>query len=148
MQRLEKLETLMNRRAMLARSAAGIGSVALTSILAQAGAEEPAIKRERIGGLSDLPHFAPKVKRVIYLLMPGAPSQVDTLDYKPNLEELRGTDLPDSVQMGQRLTTMTAGQAKRLVLPSRAPYKQFGQCGTWISELLPHTGSIADELCL
>ena len=136
----------INRRAMLARSAAGIGSVALTSLLA--GDALADARLQRVGGLKTIPHFKPQIKRVIFLLMSGAPSQVDLLDYKPNLEKRRGEDLPESVQMGQRLTTMTAGQAKKAVLPTRSPFKQRGESGMWISDLLPHTASVADEICL
>mgnify|MGYP002624549893 CR=1 FL=1 len=135
---------LINRRAMLGRSTAGVGSVALASLLAGDSAQAAAAT----GGLKELPHFAPKVKRVIYLLMSGAPSQVDLLDYKPDLEQQRGKELPESVHMGQRLTTMTAGQKAKPVLPTRSPFRQHGQSGMWISDLLPHTGSIADEICL
>ncbi len=153
------IKARINRRAMLGQTAAGIGSVALAAMLAgdACGAGEGSdvggrgsgrAELKQFGGLEGLPHFAPKVKRVIFLLMSGAPSQVDLLDYKPDLEKRRGEDLPQSVQMGQRLTTMTAGQAKKLVLPSRAAYQQRGECGMWISDLLPHTASIADEICL
>ncbi|MCA9269009.1 MAG: DUF1501 domain-containing protein [Planctomycetales bacterium] len=139
----------ITRRTLLSGGAAGIGSAALASLLA---ADAPPSGQgggaQRVGGLDGVPHFAPRAKRVIYMLMSGAPSQVDLLDYKPNLEKVRGDDLPESVQMGQRLTTMTAGQAKKAVLPSIAPFRQHGECGTWISDYLPHTGSIADDMCL
>jgi len=147
-----KLAIQLNRRAMLGRSAAGIGSVALASMLATdaLGADNSggALSLKRTGGLDNVPHFPPKVKRVIFLLMSGAPSQVDLLDHKPNLEKRRGEELPESVQMGQRLTTMTAGQKTKPVLPSRAPFRKRGESGMWISDLLPHTASIADDICL
>jgi len=94
-----------------------------------------------------LPHFAPKAKRVIYLFQSGAPSQMDLFDYKPALAKLRGSDLPDSVRKGQRLTSMTSRQERFPVAPSKFAFAQHGQCGAWISELLPHTAKIVDELC-
>ena len=141
---MNDLSRQITRRALLGRTAAGVGSIALASLLAEDAAADPST---RFGGLSGVPHFAPKAKRVIYLLMSGAPSQVDLLDYKPKLEKYRGQDLPKGVQMGQRLTTMTAGKSQK-ILPSIAPFRQHGQCGKWISDYLPHTGSIADETCL
>jgi len=94
-----------------------------------------------------LPHFAPKAKRVIYLFQSGAPSQMDLFDYKPLLEKRRGDNLPDSVRKGQRLTSMTSRQERFPIAPSRFSFKQHGQCGAWVSELLPHTAKIVDELC-
>ena len=91
--------------------------------------------------------FAPKAKRVIYLFQSGAPSQLDLFDYKPKLADLRGTELPDSIRQGQRLTGMTSRQASFPVAPSKFRFAQHGQCGAWVSELLPHTARVADELC-
>ena len=98
--------------------------------------------------LSGLPHFAPKAKRVIYLFQHGAPSQLDLFDHKPNLQALRGTDLPESVRKGQRLTGMTAYQTKFPTAPSIFRFSQHGQSGAWLSELLPYTGKVADDLCI
>jgi hypothetical protein len=131
----------VTRRTLLQRAGYGIGSLALASLMAD---DAPAAQKS--GGLPGLPHFAPKAKRVIYLLQSGAPSQVDLFDYKPQLAKLRGQDLPKSVQGGQRLTTMTAGKSQRL-LPSISPFRQHGESGAWVSDLLPHTASIADEAC-
>jgi hypothetical protein len=103
--------------------------------------------RTAFAALEGLPHYPPKAKRVIYLFMHGAPSQLDLFDYKPTLQKLRGQDLPESVRMGQRLTGMTAYQAKFPTAPSIFQFAQHGQSGHWISELLPHTAKIADELC-
>ena len=89
--------------------------------------------------LPGLPHFAPKAKAVIYLHMNGGPSQIDLWDYKPKLQEYFDKDLPDSVRNGQRITTMTSGQARFPVAPSMFKFAQHGKCGTWVSELLPHT---------
>jgi hypothetical protein len=94
-----------------------------------------------------LPHFPPKAKRVIYLHMVGGPSQMDLFDYKPQMNEWYDKDLPDTVRNGQRLTGMTSGQARFPIAPSMYKFKQYGQSGMWISELLPWTSKIADELC-
>jgi len=136
-------DQLITRRHFFGRSSSGIGTAALASMLGQglaAGDDSQA-------GLPGLPHFAAKAKRVIYLFQNGAPTQVDTFDYKPDLEKLRGTDLPASVQGGQRLTTMTQGKSQK-VLPSIAKFQQRGESGQWISDLLPHTASIADDICI
>ncbi len=92
------------------------------------------------------PNFAPKAKRVIYLFQSGGPSQMELFDYKPKLTEYQGTDLPASVRMGQRLTTMSSAQASFPVVPSRYKFAQHGSSGAWVSELLPHTAKIADRL--
>ena len=98
--------------------------------------------------LPELPHFAPKAKRLIYLFMNGGPSQMDLLDYKPGLEKIYDTDLPDSIRQGQRLTTMTSGQTRFPIAPSKYSFKQYGQSGIWFSELLQHTAKIADEIAV
>jgi hypothetical protein len=92
-------------------------------------------------------HHAAKAKRVIYLFQSGGPSQLDLFDYKPRLREFAGTDLPESVRRGQRLTTMSASQSSFPVVASKFHFAQHGQSGAWISELLPHTAKIADRLC-
>jgi hypothetical protein len=94
-----------------------------------------------------LPHFKPRAKRVIYLFQSGAPSQMDLFDYKPKLAELRGTELPDSIRQGQRLTGMTSRQSSFPVAPSKFTFAQHGKSGAWVSELMPHTAKVADELC-
>ena len=99
------------------------------------------------GGLPGLPHFAPKAKRVIWLFQSGGPSQMDLFDYKPQLDKLRGNDLPDSIRKGQRLTGMTATQDRFPLVPSLFKFAQHGKSGAWVSELMPHTAKIADELC-
>ena len=130
---------LCTRRHFFGRSAYGLGVAALSNLL---GEELPS------SGLQGLPHFVPKAKRVVYLFQSGAPSQLDMFDYKPQLEKLRGTDLPDSVRKGQRLTAMTATQTTFRIAPSMFRFRQNGESGTWISELLPHTAEIADRICL
>ena len=140
---------LENRRQFFGRASTSLGTVALASLLNPNLL--PAREQEstpRFGGLPDLPHFAPKAKRVIYLLQSGAPSQVDLLDYKPSLEKLHLTELPDSVRGMQRLTGMTAGQKSFPVVNSPWKFKQHGKSGQWLSELLPHLGGVADELCI
>ena len=98
--------------------------------------------------LPGLPHFAPRAKSVIYLHMNGGPAQQDLFDYKPQLTELFDKDLPDSVRMGQRITTMTSGQSRLPVAPSIFKFAQYGECGMWVSELLQHTAKLADDICL
>ena len=135
-------ENCQTRRTFLCRNATGLGSIALAWLLNEdnrAGAQT--------GGLSGLPHFTPRAKRVIYLFQSGAPSQMDLFDYKPGLHNLRGTELPDSIRRGQRLTGMTATQESFPVAPSRFAFRRHGRAGAWVSALLPHTARIADELC-
>jgi hypothetical protein len=125
----------LTRRHFFSRSSTGIGIAALSSLLKSAT-------------LPGIPHFPPTAKRVIYLFQHGAPSQLDLFDYKPKLTALQGTDLPESVRMGQRLTGMTAYQAKFPTAPSIFKFAQHGESGMWLSELLPHTSKVADNICL
>ena len=127
---------LHTRRYFLQR--AGLGSIALTSLLGDDAHAD---------GLPGLPHFAASAKRVIYLFQSGAPSQMDLFDYKPQLHNLSGVELPDSVRRGQRLTGMTATQERFPIAPSKYRFARHGQSGVWISELMPHLASVADELC-
>ncbi|MCA9171583.1 MAG: DUF1501 domain-containing protein, partial [Planctomycetales bacterium] len=98
--------------------------------------------------LPGLPHFAPQAKRVIYLFMSGAPSQIDMWDYKPKMRDWFDKDLPDSVRNGQRITTMTSGQARFPIAPSMFKFHRHGEHGAWVSELLPHTASVVDNLAV
>ncbi len=141
---------LQSRRNFLGRSGAGIGIAALANLLgSNSQANEPEDRRSNAtGGLPGLPHGAVKAKRVIYLCQSGAPSQMDLFDYKPSLENLRGTELPSSIRKGQRLTGMTAGQAGFPIAPTMFKFAQHGRSGAWLSELLPHTSKVADELCI
>jgi hypothetical protein len=134
---------LLNRRLFLKRSGVSLGAMALGALL-----QRDQARAGDTGGLPGLPHFPPKAKRVIYLFQSGAPSQMDLFDPKPDLKEKRGLDLPDSVRMGQRFTTMTSGQKKFPVAPSIFKFAQHGESGAWLSELLPHTAKVADEICL
>lgn len=143
-----QLQDQFNRRTFLKRTG-GVGLAALMGILSSDGlAALQGAQQPRFGGLDGVPHFAPKAKRVIYLFQSGAPSQMELYDPKPELDKQRGAELPASIRMGQRLTGMTSGQAKFPVAPSIYKGQAFGQCGTVISEILPHIGGIADEICL
>ena len=134
----------MTRRQMFCQTAGGIGAVALSSLI------EPGLFADthQSGGLAGLPHFAPKARRVIYLFQSGAPSHIDLFDYKPKLKELHGTELPDSIRRGQRVTEMTHKQKSFPCVSSIFNFKQQGECGAWISELLPHTASVVDDIAI
>src|SRR5438876_3915563 len=141
----EHIHTL-TRRHFFGRGALGLGTAALASLLpAKIRAGDHA---SPTGGLPDLPHFAPKAKRAIYLFMNGGPSQMDLLDYKPAMGKLFDKDLPESIRMGQRLTTMTSGQTRFPIAPSKYKFQQYGKLGAWVSELLPWTAKIVDELAI
>src|SRR5437660_9077360 len=141
-------QLLQTRRQFFGRTAAGIGTAALASLLNErlfAAETDPALKS---GGVLEGLHFAPKAKRVIYLFMSGGPSHIDLFDYKPKLRDHHGQELPATVRMGQRVTGMTAGQKS---FPCVAPMFQFarhGQSGAWVSELLPYTAGIVDDLAI
>ena len=145
--RLEQM-MLINRRQFFGRTAAGIGSMALASLLNPRLLASVMNDNNGDGGLLGTPHFAPKAKRIIYLFQSGAPSQLDLFDYKPKMRELFDSDLPDSVRMGQRITTMTSGQARFPVAPSIFKFSRHGRCGAMMSELIPHIASIADDLTI
>ena len=139
-------ELMLNRRHFFGRNATGIGVAALASLLSEELSAAGPQPTKRVGGLAGFPNFTPKAKRVIYLFQSGAPSQMDLFDYKPKLKDLRNTDLPDSIRKGQRLTGMTATQARFPVAPTIFDFKQHGNSGAWVSSLLPHTAKVADEL--
>src|SRR5580698_11423220 len=147
----EKREILlqMTRRQFFGRTARGIGVAALASLLGPEGlmAEDAAFD-PKTGGLMGMPNFAPKAKRVIFLHQSGAPSQIELFDYKPKLRELQGTELPDSIRKGQRITGMTSGQASFPVAAPIFKFQQAGKSGTWVSELLPHTAKIVDDIAI
>ena len=142
----------ITRRHFFGQDALGLGTAALASLigaLAEAAkATSEFADSQRIGGLPALPHFAPKAKRAIYLFMAGAPSQIDFFDYKPKLDEMFDKDLPESVRNGQRLTTMTSGQKRFPLAPSKFKFAQHGKSGAWISELLPHTAKMVDDIAI
>jgi len=135
-------EATLTRRHFFGKAAAGIGVAALWSMMAQDAASSAI---ERI--LDDVPHFAPKAKRVIYLFQNGAPSHVDLFDYKPKLREWVGRQIPDDLTDGKRFSTMTSGQTDRPCLPEITNFAQHGESGAWVSDFLPYTSEIADDLC-
>jgi Protein of unknown function (DUF1501) len=139
----------LTRRQLFGLAGKGIGAAALASLLkADVLAGDGEGKDPKTGGLPGLPHFAPKAKRVIFLHQSGGPSQIDLFDYKPALKKHHGTELPDSVRMGQRITGMTSGQATLSTASSIFKFAQHGQSGTWLSELLPHTAKVVDEITI
>ncbi|MBX7126447.1 MAG: DUF1501 domain-containing protein, partial [Cyclobacteriaceae bacterium] len=135
----------ITRRHFLAKAGLGLGGVALGSLLVP----------DLFSGSSDeaslplgIPHFAPKAKRIIYLFQNGAPSQLESFDYKPMLNQMAGQELPASIRMGQRLTGMTANQAKFPLIGSYFKFAQHGQSGAWVSELFPNLARIVDDMCI
>ncbi|MDX1680968.1 MAG: DUF1501 domain-containing protein [Akkermansiaceae bacterium] len=134
----------ITRRHFLSKFSAGIGGAALASLLPQrlmgADHEQPSVEKL-------LAHHAPKAKRIIYLFMSGGPAQQDLFDYKPKLNELNGEELPDEVRNGQRLTGMSGNQSSLPLAGSQFEFKRHGKSGAWVSELLPHTAEVVDELC-
>src|SRR6476660_6627251 len=126
---------LLTRRHFFARSAMGLGAAALGSLLGESIARAAT-------------HFAPRARRVIYLFMHGGPSQLDLFDHKPQLRRRHGEDLPASIRMDQRLTTMSANQKTLPVAPSPFRFAQHGRSGAWMSALLPELAGVADDLCI
>src|SRR6187551_72356 len=135
----------ITRKHFLGKVGLGLGSVALGSLMIKDLFSSGSAEMLPPVGLS---HFAPKAKRIIYLFQNGAPSQLESFDYKPTLIKRMGEDLPASIRMGQRLTGMTANQDKFPMVGSKFEFKQYGQSGTWISELFPNIGKIADDICV
>ena len=133
----------LTRRSFLSLSSTCLGTAALNSLLAQ---DSFAQSGQAFGGLSGMPHFAPKAKRVIYLFQSGGPSQHELWDYKPKLKDLVGEELPPPVRGNQRVTAMTSGQLSFPLVPSVYEFAQHGQSGAWVSELMPHTAKIVDDL--
>lgn len=136
------------RRQFFARGARGLGVAALATLAGQEAAVRAARGLDLDGGLPGLPHFAPRAKRAIYLHMVGAPPQMETFDYKPVMKEWFDKDLPDSVRMGQRLTTMTSGQDRFPIVPSSFQFERHGESGAWVSELLPYTARLVDDMAI
>jgi hypothetical protein len=136
----------LTRRHFLKNATLGLGAIGFSQLFGEAAFA--ATKTESIGGLPGLPHFAPKAKRVIYLFQSGGPAQQDLFDYKPLLNEKYGESLPDSVRGTQRLTGMSANQAALPLAGSAFKFNRAGKSGTYVSELLPHTAEIVDELCI
>jgi hypothetical protein len=134
----------VNRRHFLGKLSLGLGSVALGSLLVPGLLHR---EDEEIASVTGMPNFAPKAKRVIYLFQNGAPSQLESFDYKPLLNKMHGEELPASVRMGQRLTGMTANQAKFPLVGSHFNFQQHGTSGAWVSEIFPNIAKIADDIC-
>jgi hypothetical protein len=149
----------LTRRHFFGRASTGIGTAALASLLgpdllggtvSSGSASRAALSPYAgwKGGILARPHHAPTAKRVIYLFMSGAPSQMDLYDYKPKMRDLFDADLPESIRMGQRLTTMTSGQSRFPIAPSTFKFHRAGRSGAWISELLPHTAQVVDDITI
>ena len=134
-----------NRRHFLKKVGLGIGGLAMASMIDPLNmfSKDSAINPTGL----NLPHFAPKAKRIIYLFQSGGPSQLDLFDYKPMLNKMRGQDLPDSIRKGQRLTGMTSDQANFPLVGSNFKFNQYGESRAWVSDLMPYTAKIVDELC-
>lgn len=145
----------IDRRNFLRTTSLGLGAVALGSLMGCEKSVSHVITPNTQTGsdfeasiLQSLPHIAPKAKRVVYLFMSGGPSQFETFDYKPKLVDLAGQQLPDSVRQGQRLTGMSANQSSLPMVPSIFKFNKHGKSDTWVSELLPYTAKVVDELCI
>ncbi|MBB6325600.1 hypothetical protein FHS59_001215 [Algoriphagus iocasae] len=136
----------LNRRKFLSKLSLGVGSAALGSLLIPDLFKGGSPDEEAI--MAALPHFAPKAKRVIYLFQNGAPSQLESFDYKPLLNKNMGEELPESIRQGQRLTGMTAGQSSFPLVGSYFKFNQYGESRAWISEIFPHTASVVDDICI
>jgi hypothetical protein len=137
----------INRRHFLAKAGLSLGGLALASLtkpLQSLGGINNLIGQDGINGR---PHFAPKAKRVIYLFQSGGPSQHDLFDYKPLLQKMNGEELPESVRKGQRVTGMTAGQKSFPLAGSQFDFQQYGKSRTWMSNLMPYTSKVVDDLC-
>ncbi|MFM8359456.1 MAG: DUF1501 domain-containing protein, partial [Verrucomicrobiota bacterium] len=147
--RTEHLRQL-TRREFLGRTGTGVGLAALAGLLARDGRAAGPVPAGAgaSGRLPGLPHLAPRARRIIYLFQNGAPTHVDLFDYKPRLRELHGKPVPDGYLGGKRFSTMTGKADGKLLLAPVEPFRQHGQSGAWVSDFLPYTARIADQLCL
>ena len=141
----------VTRRQLFGRTATGVGAAALASLLSPT--PSPAAQSPTPGGVASatrppFPNFAPRAKRVVYLWQGGGPSHIDLFDPKPTLAKMYMQDLPESVRGATRLSTMTASYKKWPCVPAIKPFRKYGQCGMELGELVPHTGSIADDICV
>src|SRR5437868_5718868 len=154
-------QLLLTRRQLFGRTATGIGTAALASLLNPAMFSTPLVSASESGpvapggagllathGALRALHFAPKAKRVIYLVMCGGPSHIDLFDYKPELRQIHGKELPAEIRTGQRLTGMTSGQTSFPCVAPMFNFKQYGDMGRWVTELLPHMAAIVNDLCV
>lgn len=142
----------MSRREVLSKMGMGLGGMALADMMGGGGtklaaAEASSMAAARVGGLSHLPDFAPKAKRVIFLFMSGGPSQFESFDYKPVLQKNQGDEFPASFRKGGKPLGMSGAQSKFTMVGSPFEFRQHGQSGAWISSLFPHTAKVADDLC-
>ena len=150
---LQKLERQIDRRNFLTKTSLGLGAIALNSLMkpnrlfGSSLGNSPLIEKGAGNGLRGLPHFVPKAKRIVYLFQSGGPSQFETFDYKPKLYDMFGSDLPGSVRKGQRLTGMSGMQSSLPIVPSLYKFDQYGKSRAWVSELMPYTAQMVDEIC-
>src|SRR3954465_15301673 len=147
---LHDFALLQTRRQFFRSAGLSMGALAFNQLL---GSNGLAADAKNYGSavhpaLPGLPHIPPRAKRMIYLHMNGGPSQLDLFDYKPQLQQHFDQELPDSIRNGQRITTMTSGQARFPVAPSMFKFAQYGQSGMWMSELVPHMSTIADDIAM
>lgn len=148
-QSLESLNQLATRRVFFGDAATGVATAALATLLQSRslGDGNPKRAETRIGGLSELPHFAPKAKRIIYLFQNGGPSHLELFDWKPAIEQMHGKPIPSDYVKGRRFSTMTGDAKNKLMLSPVEPFAQHGQSGAWVSRFLPYTSKIVDDLC-
>jgi hypothetical protein len=145
---LETVKKQLDRRTFLTKTSLGLGALALGSLMGTNnlfGNSPRSTENELEAGI--FPNYLPKAKRIVYLFQSGGPSQLDMFDYKPMLEKYQAQDLPASVRKGQRLTGMSASQTALPVASSLFKFQQHGECKAWVSELMPYTAEVVDELC-
>lgn len=138
-----QIQDALNRRIFLKHGSSAVGASALATLMGTSG---PVKAGDDVEGR--FPSHEPKAKRIIYLFQSGAPSQMDLFDPKPLMKDHRGEDLPASIRQGQRLTTMTSGQATFPIAPSVFEFAQHGESGMWFSNVLTHMPTIADKFCM
>jgi len=144
---LQIVERQIDRRQFLTKTSLGLGAMALGSLFGTNKLVAGTDPFDGANGLPGLPHFSPKAKRIVFLFQSGAPSQLETFDYKPRLYDLHGQDLPASVRQGQRLTGMSAEQTEFPMTSSIFKFDQYGESRAWVSELMPYTAEVVDDLC-
>ena len=147
---IQHVQRQLDRRSFFKKTSLGLGAIALGSLLnpvKNLASTTYGDQLSRGNGLPGLPHFVPKAKRIVYLFQSGGPSQLETFDYKPKLYNLHGQDLPASVRQGQRLTGMSADQTVFPMTSSIYKFQQYGKSKKWVSELMPYTAEIVDDLC-
>ncbi len=145
---IDSINNALARRQFFHGAGLRLGGLALAGLVGRSAFGGESTETRVHPPLPGFPHFPPKAKSIIYLHMNGGPSQMDLWDYKPELEAQFDKDLPDSIRQGQRITTMTSGQARFPVAPSKYKFAQHGECGRWVSELLPHTAKIVDDIAV